>query len=116
MDVRCLKGLDSLTRLLETDERDTPGMILVGSTTCPLSLELQANIRARAPALPQFVFYELNIDDYSAPGQDLAVTRLLSEWQADGLPAQILLPSNRPPVAINKTSLGEICKALKDLY
>ena len=79
MDVRHLKGLDALTRLLESDERDTPGMVLVGSSTCPRSLELQALIRKNAPAFPQFVFYEFDIDDCSAPGDDLAVTRLLGE-------------------------------------
>lgn len=117
MDVRRLKGIDALTRLLETDERDIPGMILVGSATNPRSLELQAEIRRNALTYPQFVFYEFNIDDYSAPDQDLAVTRLLSSVRADDLPAQILLPSSgcRPSV-INAISLAGIKKALHRLY
>lgn len=117
MDVRCVKGLDALARLLETDERDTPGMILIGSATNPRSLELQAEIRRNALTYPQFVFYEFNIDDYSAPDHDLAITRLLGTVRANDLPAQILLPSNgcRPSV-LNAVSLAGIKKALHRLY
>lgn len=116
MDVRRLKGLDALTRLLECDERDTPGIVLVSSATCPLSLELQAQIRAKAPAFPQFVFYEFDIDDYSATSQDLAVTRLLGDLDARDLPAQILLPSSSRPSVMNAISLSGIRKALHLLY
>lgn len=116
MDVRQLKKIGNLTELLESDERNAPGMVLIGSATCPLSLDLQATIRQKAPELPQFVFYELNIDDYSDPDDDLTLTRLLSEWHADTLPAQILLPSKNRPSVINAVSLAGIKKALHLLY
>jgi|GEM_PF-2857996 len=116
MDTRRLKGIDALACLLESDERDTPGMILVSSATCPLSLELQALIRERAPAFPQFIFYEFDIDDYSATSQDVAVTRLLGNLRARDLPAQILLPSSSKPSVMNAISLAGIRKALHQLY
>ncbi len=116
MDVRRLKGLDALTRLLECDERDTPGMVLLCSSTCPRSLELRAQIHEHAQTLPQFVFYEFDIDDYSAPAQDLAVTRLLDELHTGDLPAQILLPSSSRPSVVNAISLTGIRKALHQLY
>jgi len=115
MDVLRLNGLDSLIRLLETVERDRPGLILVGSATSPLSLELREDFHRLAGTLPQFVFYEFDTDACRTPGKDKVLARLLGTWQAEP-PLQVLLPSNRPPITLRALKSGEIRTALKDLY
>jgi len=115
MDVLRLNGIDSLTRLLETVERDRPGLILVASATSPLSLDLRKELERLAIRMPQFLFYAFDTDDYSDPLQDQALSRLLEDWQIQP-PSQILLPSNRPPIPLHGLKSEEIRTALKDLY
>jgi len=116
MDTFRLSGLDSLKELLASDDRDRPGVILFESWTSQPCLDLQPRIRRLAQAMPQFAFYEFNVDDYSDPGQDKVLTRLLEEWKVTELPAQILLPSNSRPQTIKATQVDEIRKALQRLY
>lgn len=111
-----LYDLDSLDELLASDDRDRPGVICFESLTCPPCLELQPGIRSLAQCMPQFAFYEFNVDDYSDPRLDKVLTQLLRKWQVTELPAQILLPSNSRPRTIKATRVGEIRKALYRLY
>lgn len=113
MDTFRLSGLDSLKELLASDDRDRPGVILFESWAC---FELLPEIRRLANTLPQFAFYEFNVDDYSDPGQDKVLTRLLEEWKVTELPAQILLPSNSKPQTLRAKRVDDIEKALRRLY
>ncbi|MFW3897795.1 hypothetical protein [Pseudomonas bharatica] len=117
MDVRPLNGVDALARLLETDERDAPGMILVGSASDRLSCDLLEEVRRDTPIYPQFVFYQFDLDDYGSPEQDRTLSLLLDDIGIERLPAQILLPSRgcRPSV-INAVSMMAIRRALRFLY
>ncbi len=117
MDVRHLNGVDALARLLETDERDAPGLILVGSASDRLSCDLLEEVRRDTPIYPQFVFYQFDLDDYGSAEQDRTLSRLLDDIGIEKLPAQILLPSRgcRPSV-INAVSMMAIRKALHLLY
>ncbi|MFJ4371849.1 hypothetical protein ACIP1T_04440 [Pseudomonas japonica] len=115
MDVRRLTSLDSLEALLNTDERERPGLILVGATTVPQTFALLPHIEDLADLLPQFVFYALDLDDYRTPRRAQALNRLLEALHIDA-PAQVLLPSNCPPVTLHATRDEEIDKALKRLY
>jgi len=115
MDMLRLTRLDSLTRLLETDERERPGLILIGSAASPHSFELRPYIQGLAAHMPQFAFYELDLDDYREPRQARALVRLLKAWRIDS-PSQVLLPSTCPPVTLHATRSEDISKALKHLY
>ncbi len=115
MEVRRLKTIDSVADLLSSDERGSPGLMLVGSASSPLPPALLTHIKHLAVMLPQFVFYELNLDDYRAPHKAKALQRLLQDWQID-VPAQVLLPSNRLPTTLHATRGEEIDKALRRLY
>ncbi|MHA6193161.1 hypothetical protein ACX3YG_02095 [Pseudomonas wadenswilerensis] len=115
MDVWRLKTIGSVEDLLNTDERGRPGLMLVGSASAPQPPALLTHVQHLAALLPQFVFYELDLDDYRTPHQSMALNRLLQDWQID-VPAQVLLPSNCLPTALHATRCEEIDKALKRLY
>ena len=115
MDVRHLDTVDSVETLLTTDERGKPGLMLVGCSSAPHPSSLFTHVRHLAARLPQFVFYELDLDDYRTPADAKALKRLLQDWQIDA-PAQVLLPSNHLPTTLHVTRCEAIDRALKRLY
>ncbi|MDR0278487.1 MAG: hypothetical protein LBJ37_11445 [Paucimonas sp.] len=115
MDVKRLDTVDSVETLLTTDERGKPGLMLVGCSSAPQPSALLSHVQHLAAMLPQFVFYELDLDDYRAPSDAKALKRLLQDWQIDA-PAQVLLPSNHLPTTLHVTRCQEIDRALKRLY
>jgi len=114
--IKALQGIDALIQLLETDEREQPGLVLVGSRSCPPCIKLHPLIVELAEQKPTFAFYDFNVDDYAAPELDQALTALFQRWQLQFLPSQILLPSSGRPEVICSSKLAVIEEKLSKLY
>ena len=116
MSVCHLEALESLTEVLESDERDRPGVILIGSFSCPLYAHLQPRVEAMAHALPQFAFYDFVVHHGERPIQNRELARIIARWRINPLLSQILLPSIGTPHTISTSQPEKIRSALRRLY
>lgn len=116
MSVCHLEALTSLTEVLESDERARPGIILIGSSSCPPYLDLQPRIEALAQAMPQFAFYDFTVDHGERPIRNPELAEVIAQWQINPLLSQVLLPSTGKPQTISTDKVERIRKALHRLY
>ncbi len=116
MNVCHLEGTESLVEVLEADERNRPGIILIGSSACVPYLNLRALLDALAQAMPQFAFYNFTVDEHkrSIPKHEMA--QILADWKINPQLSQVLLPSSGKPHTISANKVEKIRKELKELY
>ncbi|MCU1720988.1 MULTISPECIES: hypothetical protein [unclassified Pseudomonas] len=116
MSICHLNGTESLAGILESDERDRPGIILIGSSSCPPYVNLQPRIQALAQSMPQFVFYDFTVDHREPSDRKQKLARIIMDWQINPLLSQVLLPSSGKPQTISTNNIERIKKELHRLY
>lgn len=116
MSVCHLEGFESLTEVLQSDERARPGMILIGSPSCRPFLDMQSRIEVLAEAMPQFAFYDFTVDHGERRVRNRQLAQLIAQWQINPVLSQVLLPSTGKPQTISTDKEKIIKKALRELY
>ena len=116
MCVHHLEELASLTEVLEIDERAKPGVILIGSFSCPLYVQLQSRIDAMAQSMPQFAFYDFIFEHGERPIRNRELAQIVDRWQINPQLSQVLLPSIGKPRTISAYRPEIIRSELRRLY
>lgn len=107
---------DAFEDLLDADERVRPGVIFVGSTSCPSCERMRPLYQRLARWLQAFDFYELNVDDFAEPAWDGWLTALFRDLELQYIPAQILLPSIGAPQVVMIKTPADFRQVLDTLY
>ncbi|MGH8381878.1 hypothetical protein [Pseudomonas sp.] len=114
MEIHAVNGIAGLVPLLKPGNNQTPGVILVGSGTCPSCQTLHEEVKqATQPA--SFKLYAIDVDAYAEPALNIALRDILRPLGIEYLPSQILLPANGKPKVICKFNLPEIKQELAKL-
>jgi len=101
-------GLADLRDLLETHERETPTLLLVGSHAWQYCTDLHSRIATLAKTRPEILFYEFDVDDYEEDFLHEPLMEIFSQCRIKYLPSQVLLPREGRGKVLSTANLEEI--------
>lgn len=116
MGVCHLEGIASLTELLKSDERARPGIVLIGSFSCPLYVQLLSGIETMAQSMPQFAFYDFIFEPGEHRLHNPELATIISHWRTNRQLSQVMLPSIGKPYTISAYRPALIRSELRRLY